>query len=160
MNWPTEIKRNNIYSVQHQIGPKTGQNLVKTGKIRISKCETAFSVWPVLEFTKHRLGPAKLYSIQHRLVAIQRRLDTRLPSAVWAYWGGCWVVRGWVWEFSLAGLIWLIVQCGWAGTTFEVKWSFGKVLFGQRPQNPNKSKVWWTRDWRTNEAGCSCVARD
>ena len=79
MNWPTEIKRN-IYSIQHQIGPKTGQNLVKMGKIWISMCETAFSVRTVFEFIKHRLCPVELYWIHHRLLAIQRRQDTRLPS--------------------------------------------------------------------------------
>ena len=82
MNWPTEIKRNNIYSIQHQIGPKTGQNLVKMGKIRISMCETASSVQTVLEFIKHWLGPLKLYWIHHRLLAIQRRQATRPPSRV------------------------------------------------------------------------------
>ena len=26
-----------------------------------------------------------------------------------SFWGACWVIRGWVWELSLAGLIWPIV---------------------------------------------------
>ena len=41
------------------------------------------------------------------------------------------------------------VACGWAGAVFEVTWSLGQEQWGQRPQKPQKSKVWRT-DGRTD----------
>ena len=46
--WFPQRKEFSFYSIQHKIWPKTVQNLVKMGKIRIFMCETAFSI---LEFT-------------------------------------------------------------------------------------------------------------
>ena len=49
------------------------------------------------------------------------------------------------------------VACRWAGSVFEVTWSLGQEQWGQRPQKPKKSKVWWTdqrTDGRTDKAGC------
>ena len=36
------------------------------------------------------------------------------------------------------------VACGWAGAIFKATPSFGQEQWGQRPQKPKKSKVWWT----------------
>ena len=39
------------------------------------------------------------------------------------------------------------VVCGWARAVFEVAWSFGLERWSQRPQKPQKSKVWRTDRW-------------
>ena len=52
------------------------------------------------------------------------------------------------------------VACGWAGAILEVTWSYGQEPLGQKPQNPQKSKLWRTNgptDRRTDgpdKAGC------